>query len=327
MPEISIIIPVYNSEKYIERCINSILAQTFSDYEIIIINDGSNDQSGEICENYALKNERIKVLHQKNQGQAAARNKALNIANGEYIAFVDSDDYVHPQMLETLYTNIKALNGDISICGSEMVYTGEKAFDKVGDVQKLVWKGKTFLTHCLLNNVDRKSWVLWDKLYHKSCFEKIRLPEGRIFEDNAVVYRILYNANKVIDCDEVLYYYYQNNNSTVNMKFNRKHLQWLLVLKEMKDFFVLNNEKKLSDEISKRYLWELFYSYNKVLDQLNDEKIAIEIRNELKKIYKEEKKKYPICIREYPALFNVIYPVYANVYWTIVAVINKIRRK
>ena len=314
MPIISIIVPVYKAEVYLDRCVQSVFAQSMADFELILVDDGSLDRSGAICDAYAEQDERVRVIHQENQGQAAARNHALDIATGEYIAFVDSDDYIHPRTYEVLMRNMMEHQAKISVGGYQTVFSHDEPFSiETGDAA--LWNGKDFLKHCLFDKVDKKCWVLWDKVFHRSCFDNIRLPEGRIYEDNAEVYKILYDAEKVVDCDAPLYYYYQNPNSTVNQRFKLKHLDWLTVLEEMLGFFKEHGEQELFDKINKTYLFSLAELHKKTKELLDEPAIEKELRKKLKYQYQIEKKKYPISMKTHPWLYDELYPLYAKIYW------------
>lgn len=131
MPKISIIVPVYNVEKYLEKCVRSILAQTFTDFELILVDDGSPDSSGAMCDQFAEQDQRVKVIHKENGGLSDARNAGIEIATGEYLGFVDSDDYIADDMYELLYTNIVKEDADLSICGIYDVYEGKEPIVKV----------------------------------------------------------------------------------------------------------------------------------------------------------------------------------------------------
>lgn len=130
MPKISIIVPVYNVEKYLEKCVRSILAQTFTDFELILVDDGSPDSSGAMCDQFAKQDERVKVIHKENGGLSDARNAGIEIATGEYLGFIDSDDYIADDMYELLYTNIVKEDADLSICGIYDVYEGKEPVEK-----------------------------------------------------------------------------------------------------------------------------------------------------------------------------------------------------
>lgn len=328
MPILSIITPVYNAEQYLEHAIESILSQTFSDFELILVDDGSTDNSVILCDQYAKKDSRIKVIHQINQGQAVARNRALDIVKGEYIGFVDSDDYIHPQMYEVLIGNARKYNAKISIGGYRSVVDCNY-IEKISnsDIKPKVWKGTDFLTHCLLDEVDKKQWVLWDKVFHRSCFDNVRMPEGRINEDNAIVYKLLYEADIVADCNAPFYYYFQNPDSTVNQAFKHKHLDWLLVPQEMILYFTEKQDEVLLDKANKIYLYALEDMYRKASFELADSAINRRLKDGIMKQYRKEKKRYSISIKTHPGLYEILFPKYSMIYWTMDGILNKIRRK
>jgi len=209
VPEISVIVPIYNTEKYLARCIDSILLQTYTDFELILVDDGSTDQSGMICEDYARKDSRVRVFHQKNQGQAAARNFALDWidknSSSAWISFVDSDDWIHPQMLEYLYGIACNNKTKIGICGYSQT---------VGDMPRIeqeqlctrFYDVETF--YC--ENVDVWAVVPWGKIYHKDCFKGIRYPLVRACEDEFVTYKILFQFSTLPVMEAPLYYYFMS---------------------------------------------------------------------------------------------------------------------
>lgn len=325
MPAITIITPVYKAEAFLDRCVESILAQTMGDFELILIDDGSPDRCGELCDAYAKQDSRIKVIHQKNAGQAAARNRALDIACGEYFAFADSDDYIHPRSFEILLGNAKKHRAQISV-GSYHSVTGLVEHSSIGDLPSRVWNGKEFLRHCLLDSVDKKPWVLWDKIFHRDCFRTLRFPEGRIFEDNAVVYRMLYEAEIVADCDAKLYYYFFNEDSTVNQSFKLKHLDWLKVLEEMIPYFEEKRDQILVDKLNKSYLFALTDLYRKVRTHLREPAALAELKGKLKKQYQLEKKKYSITIQTHPNVIEILHPGYAKCYWTVRGILTRFKK-
>ncbi len=246
-PKISVIVPVYKCEQYIYRCVNSILNQTFSDFELILVDDGSPDNCGEICEEYAKKDSRIKVIHQVNQGQAAARNNAVKQSQAEWLHFVDSDDVIHPEMLEILYKTATNNNVKISMCSA---IQGDEIPD---DFNKQFCDGKnlinineeTILDLC--KNEKYYYWVVWGKLLHKSIYEKFPLTEGRIYEDNAIVCKWLHEAGKIAILDAKLYFYYTNTASTTKKTFSEKQLDILWAFREQIEFFSsLGYEKMLT---------------------------------------------------------------------------------
>ena len=326
MPEISVIVPVYKVEPYLHRCVDSILYQTFSDFELILVDDGSPDNCGAICDEYAAKDSRVVVIHQENRGQAAARNKALEMARGEWIAFVDSDDWVHPRFLEVLLENARKNQAKISICAHARV-AAFGAFELLSGEAARGWHGAEYVRKCFLGEVPHKAWLLCDKLFHRDCFATCRLPIGRIYEDNATVYKLLYEADRIAECDEVLYFYFRNEGSTVNQTFRKKHLDWLLVPEEMIAYFEEHGDAQLADKTNRMYMNSLEEMYRKVKAHLNDPQLEKELREKLCCQYRRERQKYSITIKSHPGLFEILYPGYSQCYWTGKGIISKLMRR
>lgn len=219
-PLLSVIVPVYNVEKYLKRCIDSIILQTYINLQIILVDDGSTDSSGRICDEYTKKDSRIIAIHQENEGLSGARNTGMLFVRGEYVSFVDSDDWIHPQMYEKLMNAIQTYNLDMvrsSVCKtdgkeykcdihpsskfSNKVLIGEQIFDLYF---------KEFLCK-----------VVWNAVYKKCLVEGIFSPERCHFEDNYVSGRYLYRSNRMMIVDEVLYYYWINPNGITHSKNKR----------------------------------------------------------------------------------------------------------
>ena len=252
-PRISVIIPVYKCEKYLENCVNSILNQIFSDFEIILVDDGSPDNSGIICDRLAEKHNKITVLHQDNQGQAAARNNGVKIARGEWLHFVDADDTIHPQMLEALYDAVNKNNVNLAMCSA---IQGEVIPDSFNSPKETVFQTLETTEDNILNlckNEKYYYWVVWGKLIHRSIYEKHPLTEGRIYEDNAIVCKWLYEAKKVALTDAPLYFYYVNTTGTTKKDFTQKHLDILWAFKEQIDFFHSIGFKKMTEHLATYY--------------------------------------------------------------------------
>lgn len=323
--QLSIITPVYKVEALLSRCIDSILNQSFSDFELILVDDGSPDRCGEICEEYAHKDSRIKVIHQKNQGQSVARNAALEIAQGEYIGFVDSDDYVHPEMFSILMNNARNHNATISICGHKQVSSFEP-FVSPGITTADAWLGSDFFRHYVSEGIPIKPWVLWDKIFHRSCFETLRFPVGRVCEDNAVVFRALYEAKCVVICDACLYFFYSNPDSTFRQGFRLNRLDWLKVLEEMIPYFEDKKDAVLIDKLNRSYLFALADLYQKVKQNLNEPAVLDELKSKLKVHYHHEKKRYPITIKTHPNVVQILRPGYAKAYWTTQGLLSRFKK-
>ncbi len=235
-PTISVIVPVYNCEKYLNRCIDSILAQTFSNFELILIDDGSTDDSGVICDDYALKDERIIVIHQTNQGQAAARNNALQKSRGEWIHFVDSDDAIHPSILSYLYTAVLQHNANMSVCNYVESECMSNEF-----LQK--YSFESYAVKCD-ENVLRKwlkegdyYWLVWAKLIKKTIIEKYMFTVGRYFEDNAIVCKWIYEARRIAIVPHPLYFYQVNYAGTTKGKLDYKYFDFLWAMEQQINFY------------------------------------------------------------------------------------------
>lgn len=208
MPTISVIVPVYNVEKYIHRCVDSILGQTFTDFELILVDDGSPDNCGAICDEYAQKDSRVIVIHQKNGGLSAARNAGIDWAfansDSQWLTFVDSDDWIHPRMLEMLLDAVNSCGVKISACGYQEMQQQEP-YEEIKETEYKKVIPNDFYVADMVNSV-----VAWGKLYHKSCFESIRYPVGKIHEDEFVTYKLLYAQPLVAQSQKKCYFYFQN---------------------------------------------------------------------------------------------------------------------
>ncbi len=324
MPKITVITPVYNAASYLDRCLESLMAQTFSDFEVILVDDGSADGSGALCDLWAERDTRVRVIHQANAGQAAARNRALDIARGEYIAFVDSDDYVHPRFLETLLSNLLDAGADVSVCRYLRTPNSREDADYVN--RPILYGGPEYVRRGLLGEIPCGVWLLWDKLFRAECFREVRLPEGRINEDNATVYKILYECHHIVDTDAILYFYFENRDSTVLQTFRKKHLDWLLVPEEMIAFFSQKGDAVLEDKCRKMLLSELTVMLQKVRRNLKDPSLEQDLRRRLLAHFRAEKKRYPITLQTHPALFEALYLTPMKVYWTLRGIQSKFRR-
>lgn len=221
MPLVSVIVPVYKVEPYLHRCVDSILIQTYANLEIILVDDGSPDNCGQICDEYARKDKRIKVIHKKNGGQSEARNVGLDMAKGEYVTFVDSDDWIHNQYIEILYNDIIQANADVSMCTFVRIsamYSNDKkiATHKVEVLNKEQAIERTLYQKKLDSSP-------WDKLYKRNLFDGLRFTVGRIYEDLEIIYQIYDRATILTYTTEALYYYFYREDSTLGV-FNQKRL-------------------------------------------------------------------------------------------------------
>lgn len=213
--KVSIIVPIYNVERYINRCIDSIINQTYKNIEIILVDDESPDNCGKICDNYAKKNEKIKTYHKKNGGLSDARNYGLKFATGKYIAYVDSDDWIEPNMIEILVNNLEKSQADIAMCGTKVVNEDSIFYNKWYDEDKILNKNEG-LTALLENRIITSH--AWNKIYKKEIIQKVPWPKGRLYEDIHIMHKIFKLCKKIAISKEYLYNYYQRDNSICNNK-------------------------------------------------------------------------------------------------------------
>lgn len=233
MPHISIIVPIYNVEKYIIRCIESILNQTYRDFELILVNDGSLDGCGEICDNYAKEDKRIKVIHKENGGLADARNTGLDLATGDYVGFVDGDDYIENDMYEKLISACKHYKAKISMCGRYDIIEGRITKSFFFDEHK-IWTAKEAVENSLtLSNIDSSAC---DKLFEKQLFYNYRFPYGKYNEDIYIMTHILSEAVRVVHIGECKYYYEHRENSITTESFSSKKMDVVDASKIVLDF-------------------------------------------------------------------------------------------
>lgn len=225
IPKISIIVPIYNVEKYLNRCIESLINQSLKDIEIILVDDGSPDYCPQMCDNYSKKDSRIKVIHKQNAGLGYARNSGLKIATGEYIAFVDSDDFVDTIMYKTLYENAKSVNADAAFCGFKTEIAKNIWRESKEVLQDHLWEGNE-VTKFMYNMIASGKGIKQERLYQMSVWHaiykrdvivnnKILFPSERdvVSEDIPFQVDFLTNANKVIYLNKHFYYYCLNGSS------------------------------------------------------------------------------------------------------------------
>ena len=273
---ISIIIPVYKVEKYLEKCIQSVINQTYENLQIILVDDGSPDNCGKICDEYAKKDHRIEVIHKSNGGLSDARNKGLEIAKGEYIGFVDSDDYIESDMYEVLYNLLKQYNVDVSICNFYTVSQGKIAIKNADNGIK-EYNRIEILKEILLDN-DIQSYA-WNKLYKRELFGEIKYPVGKKYEDIGTTFYLLEKCNKVVVTGKPEYYYINRQDSIVNNVTETKITDYIELIMQRYDY-IEENIKELSN-YNKNYLKRIL----KTAEQ--DIKSLKEVGDYTKKKYEE----------------------------------------
>ena len=331
IPKISVIVPVYNVEKYLSDCIDSILAQTFTDFELILVDDGSTDNSGYICDKYKNKDQRISVIHQKNQGVSVARNIGINCSTGEYLMFVDSDDTIDKECISTLYQNLITEDADISLSAYKRI--DNKNADSVYNVNPdenlnniHTYTNRQAIEYFGMNDITYL-YFIWAKLIKRSIVEKNKFPTDRAFaEDSAVLYKWYFDANIIVETTNILYFYNINENSITKKPYGYYRLGELDTEKERLDFFKENNFNELYHKFLYKHIDESVRQYNEILTTLNDKKTAKFLKSQIKLTIKKEKIEHSICPENNPVCYNTLYPKLMKMYWTYKGVLSKIKR-
>ena len=271
---------MYNIEKYIENCIKSIIKQKYKNLEILLIDDGSTDSSKDICDKYAQIDKRIKVIHKKNGGLSDARNVGMSIATGEYINFLDGDDYIYPTFYTNLYNLIKKCDADISECdflrvNEDDIENIEKIIEEKND--KLVIKEEIIDGEKAINELFGtklqpyvKKVVVWNKLYNAKILKNIQFPIGKLHEDEYTTYKILSNSKKIITTNKILHGYIQTKNSIMRREIKQKRIDDNLdAYMEASNFFKEKNNIKVEMKCRRRYLENCIELSGKILKSEN----------------------------------------------------------
>ena len=329
MPQISVIVPIYKVEKYIHRCVDSILGQTYGDFELILVDDGSPDNCGAICDEYAAKDSRVVVIHQENGGLAAARNAGLDwvFANSDsqWIAFVDSDDWVHPSFLELMYAAAQEQKAWLVCCDFERVASE---------------------THCVAPNEivvscqhPRDVYIYtdgrgegafaWRYLYHRSLFEEIRYPIGKLWEDIFTTPRVIFRTDKLAVVHAPLYYYFTNPSGITKSKWTPRNLDVLEALEFNIAFFTQNGEKRLLKQTVKSYLSNIAFQ----IDCVSKSTIPDEARKRMARLLQKKVRqaiwKYRnLKLISFPKdgyIYAMAWPMLTNCRWIIQSQFHKIK--
>ncbi len=311
MPEISVIVPVYKAEDYLHACVDSILSQTVSDFELILVDDGSPDGCGAICDDYAARDSRVRVIHQENQGQAAARNHALSIAKGEWVCFVDSDDAVHPQMLERLGQAAAESGAAMSMC--RMLEAPEMPEDFSSPVE-VSWELLSMEEESLValfDAGDYPGWVACAKLIRRELVQSHLFCPGRVYEDNEAVCHWIYGAKTVASIPHSLYFYRTNPGSTTQSRFSMKKLDYLWALEGIIRFYSSVGYTTLRERFGTLYAEEAAGDYHRVRYELNDPKAARDIEKAARRLRRE----IPFTKAQFETMFSAMHPKLTRLYW------------
>lgn len=271
---ISVIVPVYNVENYLSRCVDSIINQTYSNLEIILVDDGSTDSSGIICDEYKKKDKRITVIHQENGGVSSARNRALDIIKGKYVVFSDSDDFVSKDYIMYLYKLLLKYKSDISICGLQSVGEKYAVQNKREKSIVRVYDSRTALEMlCYQKEIANAPW---GKMYKASLFNDIRYPVGRAYsEDLITTYKLIDKSAKIVKGSKKIYFYYQRTDSVMHQSFSLKLMDKIEISEE-----VMKHIQEKYPELIKAAICRFFISNVQVLRVLpyKDKKYQHELK-------------------------------------------------
>lgn len=278
---ISVIVPIYNVEKYLDRCVDSIINQTYKNLEIILVDDGSPDNCPKMCDDYAKKDSRIKVVHKENGGLSDARNAGMKVATGEYVAFIDSDDYISLDFYETLLETIVDNDSDIVECGVVKFYENEK-FDEYSDDLKVTNYETVDALDGLISENPFKQHV-WNKLYKSSVALDIPYAVGKLNEDEFWTYQVFGKAKKVTRINKTMYYYFQRNGSIMGNGYNIRRLD-ALEGKMNRQAYIEKNFPTLATKAKVDLYGSCMFAYQSVLKFMsgNDKKKAGKIIKEYK---------------------------------------------
>lgn len=290
-PLVSVVVPVYNVKQYLERCIRSIVEQAYKNIEIILVDDGSSDGSSDVCDKYSAKDRRIKVIHKRNGGLSDARNAGLIQAKGDYIAFIDSDDYVSKEFIKSLYDLVLQNDAEISVCGYKRVNESDEYIEEDVNVSiDKVLNSKEALID-VLSPSSLCSIVTWNKLYKKTLFtdNDITFPVGKIHEDNFTTYKLMYEASKVAYTSAQLYYYTYREDSIMGRGFNIRSLDKIEAVEAAAQWL---KDKKLN--IQNEFEVYKLSVYIDVLNLITDAPSPIDLIqwNKMRKLILDEKNSF-----------------------------------
>ncbi len=295
MPKISIIVPIYNVEKYLRKCIDSILAQTFNDFELILVDDGSPDNCGKICDEYAQKDSRIVVVHKENGGVSTARNAGLTAAKGDYIGWVDGDDFIHPEMYEILFEVMSKESADIVQCSK----SDFKEDDPVNLNAKLEYN-ITHISHKEIYSAATEvnpiyNFNVWSKLFRRELFDGLQFPEGYIFEDGYLYLDLASRAESIVLIDCPLYFYLVRSGSITHNGMRAENFGYLYTLVHYLEVLEDGGHKKFAEKCAEKYCMEFFYLYYHSFGCENIKNTAKKYLKQFKTIAPEILKKYNLC--------------------------------
>lgn len=324
MPKITVIVPVYRAERFLHACVDSILSQTFSDFDVFLVNDGSPDGCGAICDDYARKDSRVRVVHQENQGQAAARNRALKMTQAPWICFVDSDDLIHPQMLQRLYEAAVANAAGISMCQmAESVELPADFFEEPDGTAEVLSMNEQTLTQ-LYDRGEYPSWVACAKLIRKAFIEEHLFCEGRVYEDNEAVCHWMYQTQNLVRLKAPLYFYRTNPGSTTQQTLSLKKMDYLWALENIIRFYDSVGYAQMKQRFAHCYGKEISNWGYGIRSVLHDSKLLRELERRARRFIAEQNIHLPLEIQE--EILDALHPRLIRFYWPAKGIAKRVTR-
>ena len=279
---ITVVVPIYNVEKYLPQCIESILAQDYSNLEIILVDDGSPDNCGVMIDEYAKKDKRIRIVHQQNAGLSAARNTGIKIAKGKYITFIDSDDFIDVDFISYLYQLIKEHDADVSVCNPYFFWEEQEFGEKKKQKEKKsVYSGEKALEVMLYQKEFETS--SWGKLYKTEHFDDVLYPKGKLYEDLGTTYKILLKSNKVVVSNLEKLNYLQRSTSIIGSNFKPAEMDYVRFAEEI-CVAMKKKSKALEKAALSRYLSTNFSVLLKVNKTMEHSELETELKNNIKAV-------------------------------------------
>ena len=312
MPTISVIVPVYKVEKYIHRCVDSVLNQTYRDFELILVDDGSPDNCGAICDEYAARDDRIVVIHQENGGLSAARNTGIDWAfansGSRWITFLDSDDYWYERYLEVMLQAVTECNTKISTCNATI---GDFSSDPSYYIPQ---KYETEIAYCD-RSIIRHRIPAWAKLYAKELWKDIRFPVGKLHEDCFTIHKLLFQVPALATVKARMYFVTPNPNSITHVTWSPKRLDAVEGMEEMLSFFRGSPYRKAELRTATTLLHTLAESVSQVNGCGESSEIKSHYLRSLRKKLRFYLKQYPVTFHDHYGLFEAAYPRRLKLYW------------
>jgi len=325
MPEITVIVPVYKAEEFLEACMDSILSQSFSDFEVILVDDGSPDNCGVLCDGYAAAYSHVSVIHQENRGQAAARNHAMTKAKGKWICFVDSDDLIHPRMLEWLWRAARETGAPISMCGflEAQILPEDFLRDREVVFETFSMDEPTLLA---MHDADAyPAWVACAKLIRRDLIESYPFREGRVYEDNEAVCRWVCRGGSLAETEEKLYFYRGNPESTTKAAFRLKRLDYLWALESIIGFYRDLGYLELRQRFVDRYADAVVSCCNGVRYLLNRPDQVKIIEKQARAFLRREKIK--LTRQQFEAILDATHPRMVKLYWPVSGAVSTLQQQ